>query len=142
MSNQISLNWKEYDLFLLLIISSSYYLVLFTVESGWSQSCSRLAVLSFSSWPCILGENPSDAVGRKSQLRDIKSSDEELGRNRSGRFAYFVISSFWCEKERKLFGAAARTIAPSRVGLCSLCHFSSLIEVLQSFPSCKLALIF
>src|SRR5277367_5383863 len=90
---------------------------------------SQIGCFKFSSWPCILGENPPDAVGRKSQLRDIKSSDEELVRNRSGRLAYFVISSFYCEKERKLFNVAARTIAPSRVGLCSLCHFSCLIEV-------------
>src|SRR5277367_5550287 len=108
MSNQISLNWKEYDLFLLLIISSSYYLVLFTVESGWSQSYHRLAVLSFLSWPCILGENPSDAVDRKSQLQDIKSSDEQLGRNRSGSLAYFVISSFLsCKGEKTLLSSGA-----------------------------------
>src|SRR5277367_236104 len=108
MSNQISLNWKEYDLFLLLIISSCYYLVLFTVESGWSQSYHTLAVLCFSSWPCTLGENPSDAKGRKSQLQDIKSSDEELGRNRSGSLAYFENLFFlvW-EGEKTLWSSDA-----------------------------------
>src|SRR5277367_5667632 len=110
MSNQISLNCKECDLFLLLIISSSYYLVPFTVESGWSKSYHRLAVLSCSSWPCILGENPCDANSRKSQLRDIKSSDEELGRNRSGSLAYFVNFFFlvW-EGEKTIWSSGANS---------------------------------
>src|SRR5271163_2352145 len=60
-----------------------------------------------------------------------------LGRNRSGSLAYFVYFFYLvCKGEESLLSSNAN-LAPSRVGLCSLCHFTCLIEVVAKFSILK-----
>src|SRR5271163_4897416 len=60
-----------------------------------------------------------------------------LGRNRSGSLAYFVYFFILvCEGEKTLLSSGAN-LAPSRVGLCSLCHFTFFTEVVAKFSILK-----